>query len=715
MHTSIILIITHKFFNFNNTSIQKGTNLHVLGNTIAGIRALGDANICQKEFLAISDSLFSRLAEIVKKHGEGNGLLSRNCCALIAGFSYLPESHTGLSADDVVEVLFITTKSDDTVTRELVATTICNMTVSIEAAERLIGNGICEIIATLSGATSEGIQELCAKCICNLTCAINLHGDIISHKVLQTILMIALVRTVEDKTKLLCARAVMNLITDVSIDSLKEAGVIRVFACIAAVTNQNTQNQCAQGFLTFTTTSDRRDDICSRRPVLQALFLMVKSSSPTCRILVGMTVCNLLACPQSQKAAINAGALQVLKIISTMEYPQLREAAAKVIISLMKTKSIQGLLLKTAPVVPMLNFILHRSSSSSSNSNNNNNNSDNKAASGNANANANSNASSYVPVGDDFQQPSSKYIFACAVHAMSCVAQAPEFRDHVYDADGVAALVSTVLNGKITTTEDATEIIRTLCLLSYSTHRTDLLTEGHAVLALLVIYRTGLMTPNSAEMVCILIRNISTIQMNRSSLLKNGALLLMRGIYHPMVDRSIAMTRSIIISVLEFSQDKDAHIRMVEEGIMEMLFDAVFPSIGDRSRSIQIFEKYNHAGSSFSQFTHNDSFKAMATESPQNPISMSELDILRISKAIKNLSSSAEVHEAIVDGHFTEFIKSFLIGNVNEESMRECAEALCHISSSKQCRQKLVDMGSMKILLEISGKTDKSDIQHFCT
>ena len=87
--------------------------------------------------------------------------------------------------------------------------------------------------------------------------------------------MIALVRTVEDKTKLLCARAVMNLITDTNIDSLKEAGVIRVFACIAAVTNPNTQNQCAQGFLTFTTTEDRRDDICSRRPVLQVSDICV--------------------------------------------------------------------------------------------------------------------------------------------------------------------------------------------------------------------------------------------------------------------------------------------------------------------------------------------------------------------------------------------------------------------------------------------------------
>jgi hypothetical protein len=113
---------------------------------------------------------------------------------------------------------------------------------SIEASNRLIKSGVCGIIATLSGATSEGIQELCAKCICNLTCSQNLHGEIISHGVLQTILLIALVRTVEDKTKMLCARAIMNMITDANIDSLKEAGAIRVFASIAAVLNHTTQS-----------------------------------------------------------------------------------------------------------------------------------------------------------------------------------------------------------------------------------------------------------------------------------------------------------------------------------------------------------------------------------------------------------------------------------------------------------------------------------------
>ena len=256
--------------------LLESNDIRVLGNAISAIRSLSDEGICKEEFLKFGTSLFYRLSEVVREHGGGNQTVCRNCCALIAGFSYMPEAHEGLSQKDVTDVLFLTTKSDDTVTRELVAVTICNMTVSSSSCSRLIESGVCEIIATLSGATSEDIQNLCAKCICNLTCAVALHSDIISHGILQTILLIALVRTVEDKTKLLCARAVMNLLSDKNIDALKEAGVIRVFASISAVLNHNVQIQCSQGFLIFSVTEARRDDVCSRRPVLQALFLMIK-------------------------------------------------------------------------------------------------------------------------------------------------------------------------------------------------------------------------------------------------------------------------------------------------------------------------------------------------------------------------------------------------------------------------------------------------------
>jgi len=666
--------------------LLQSDHLSVLSSTISSIRALGDANICIEELMQYKDILFKRLANVVKAYGDGHRMLCRNCCALLATFSYITEARDALSQEDVMEVLFITTKSDDKFTRETVAITICNMTMSQDASKRLIHSGVCGIIATLSGATSEDIQQLCAKCICNLTCSVSLHKDIISHGVLQTVLLIALVRTVEDKTKMLCARAIMNMISDENIDSLKEAGVIRVFASIAAVMNHTTQNQCAQGFLIFSTTEERRDDVCSRKPVMQALFLMVKSTSPLCRILVGMTVCNLLSCKRSQKAAISAGALQVLKIISTMEYPQLREASARVIIKLMQTKSLYPVLLRTAPIVPMLNYILHNSSTAESS----------KVES---------------PIGENASIRGD--IFDCAVNAMSCVAQAEEFREHVYSCDGVQALSMSVLSGKVKSIECATEIIRTFCLLSYGYDSSPILIESQVILACLYLYRKGLVVPKSAEMMCILIRNCATVSACREEMINGGALLLMRGVYKPMVDRSIAISRSIIIAILEFSADNGNHEAMITHGCMEMMFNVVFPVLGDRTESDKLFkvtpQQVYHA------FKHNEHYEKAATSAPAQPFPLSNLDIERLSAACKNLSKTQSVHDAMVQGNFIGFVDKFINGNIEEKSRGDISEALCNISSSKSCRQHLFDMGAVPLLLRISKETNHEATQSFCT
>ena len=47
---------------------------------------------------------------------------------------------------------------------------------------------------------------------------------------------------------------------------------------------------------------------------------MVKCQSSRIRIKVGITICNLLACPATNKAAIKAGALSIIKILSTMDF-----------------------------------------------------------------------------------------------------------------------------------------------------------------------------------------------------------------------------------------------------------------------------------------------------------------------------------------------------------------------------------------------------------
>ena len=237
----------------------------VLKNCISSIRALLENGICHDEIIAV-DSLISRIANITVRYCDQRDI-PRLGCAVLTVLSHDRAAHNGLSAEDVLLVLFQLTRSDDIVTRELVATCICNISINEECRVRMIEKGVVDVIASLSGATSERIQELCARSICNLTCTVEMHPLMIENNILQTTLMISLVRSVSNGTKQLCARALLNLVSDDNLPAIISAGVIRAFSTLSHLEDSHTQYICARGFLLLSASIGGRETIVQKRTV----------------------------------------------------------------------------------------------------------------------------------------------------------------------------------------------------------------------------------------------------------------------------------------------------------------------------------------------------------------------------------------------------------------------------------------------------------------
>ena len=209
----------------------------------------GSSGLCPKQLL--SETLLSRIASIVARYNKYLELC-RTGCAVLAVFSYDIEAHEMLAAENIMRVLFDNIKAEDGVTRELVATSLCNVSVNSTASNVMIKMGVVEVLATLSSSTSETILELCAKCICNLTCNVLLHPKMMENKVLEIILMISLVRTVSDNTKLICAKALLNLVTDDNLHAMEHSGAVRVFATLSMRPVPVLQQICSKGFYLLT-------------------------------------------------------------------------------------------------------------------------------------------------------------------------------------------------------------------------------------------------------------------------------------------------------------------------------------------------------------------------------------------------------------------------------------------------------------------------------
>lgn len=433
----------------------------MLLNVVSSIRALLENGICHDELL--SEVLISKIANITQRFAEEISL-RRMGSAVLTVLSYDAAAHCGLSTPEVMAVLCQMTRCDDILTRELIAACLCNMSVDNVCRIRMIEFGVVAVIASLSGSTSERIQELCAKCICNLTCTVDMHKTMIKNNILQTTLMIALVRSVSNGTKLLSARALLNMISDENLQAIIEAGVVRVFSSLSLLDDVHTQQICARGFLMLSSTSTGREAISQKRSVLQSLFSLVKALSSKTRVLMGKALYNLLADAMVRQRVIKFGALSVLKIISTQDNEELREGAAEVIIILAQSKDLGNFIFRE-PIVPVLALIL---------------------------------------------KSSTKKAFECALNAFSCLSQNDLFRKTLIEKGAVSAIVGAVINGKIYTVPLAEEACRCLCLLSFSyEHAEIMIFSEHILFALHIIQSQAIVTQKIAEMIGVICKNLS--------------------------------------------------------------------------------------------------------------------------------------------------------------------------------------------------------------
>lgn len=637
----------------------------VLKNCISSIRALLENGICHDEMLAQS-SLISRIANITVRYCDEQDI-PRLGCAVLTVLSHDPAAHSGLSADDVLMMLFQLTRSDDIMTRELVATCICNISIYEDCRIRMIEKGVVDVIASLSGATSERIQELCARSICNLTCTVQMHPVMIKNNILQTTLMVSLVRSVSNSTKQLCARALLNMVSAENLSAIMEAGVIRAFSTLSLLEDSHTQYICARGFLMLSASTEGRETIVQKRTVLQSLFALVKALSGRTRVLMGMAIFNLLADDISRLEVIRAGALSVLKIISTLEYENLREGTARVIVILAQAPELERFIARE-PVVSVLALILKTANRSG---------------------------------------------FECALNAFSCLSQSQTFRQILIEKGTVSALVGAVIEGKICTTDYANEVCRTLCLLSLSKNHADtIIVKEHALLALHVLYRSDLCCLQSAEMIAMFLRNLSCIRDVCKDIVEQEGLTMLRDLMKQ--HSSPILTSAAMLLFHNLSKDADLHVRLNDEGIMGMIksVTGVEEDGEQMQETLDSDEELTVDGSVDSRWAaaqerevNETVIKALQSEtadvkSRRNGIPQDSCyDIVM---TVQLLSLTPECRSAIVkNGSVVKVLFSILSG-LNDVIRHEMVCSLCNLASSRDCREELVRQGAIELLVILS-------------
>ena len=635
----------------------------VLKNCISSIRALLENGICHDEIIAV-ESLISRIANITVRYFDQREI-PRLGCAVLTVLSHDHAAHNGLSEEDVLLVLFQLTRSDDIMTRELVATCICNISINEECRVRMIEKGVVDVIASLSGATSERIQELCARSICNLTCTVEMHPLMIENNILQTTLMISLVRSVSNGTKQLCARALLNMISDENLTEIINSGVIRAFSTLSHLEDNHTQYICARGFLLLSASPSGRETIVQKRSVLQSLFALVKAMSGKTRVLMGMAIFNLLADDVSRQEVIHAGALSVLKIISTFEYENLREGTAKIIIILAQSPQLERFIARE-PIVPVLVLIMK-----------------------NSNRNG----------------------FECALNAFSCMSQSKFFRPLLIEKGCVAALVGAVIEGKICSIEYANEICRTLCLLSLSkSHAETIIVKEHALLALHVLLRNEFCAQETAEMIAMFLRNLTCVRDVCKHIVEQEGLSIMRD----LMDRynSRVLTSAAMLLFHNLCKDSNLHDRLGNEGVMTMIkqitgvisgkADTVIPD-SDEELTVDgsTKEVWKKDGESVNE-TIEEVMKNEQLDPSERRLKIPQDSCYDMVMTIQLISLTPECRLHIVQEGLVVKVFFNILPGLNDVIRHEMVCSLCNLASSRECRNDLINQGAIELLVILS-------------
>ena len=199
----------------------------------------------------------------------------------------------------------------------------------------------------------------------------------------------------------------------------------------------------------------------------------------------------------------------------------------RVIINLLEQPSLHAVLLKSAPIVPIICYIMQRAET------------------------------------EEMNEPESggggHSIFDYSVAAMSCACQMKAFRTNVIEESGAASLVRACMDGKVDSVEMATEVIRSFALLTYEDGAIEPLIESHVLLALHILYRKGLITPDSAEFIAIIIRNMSIEGKVHERILEMGGFLLFRALSEPLTNKSVVFSRACTIFAAHMCAKETPH------------------------------------------------------------------------------------------------------------------------------------------------------------
>lgn len=510
--------------------------------------------------------------------------------------------------------------------------------------------------------------------MCNISAFKESKDLMLKEDIPQTILMIALVRSVSALTKQLCLRVLLNMLDGGSIVYFVKANIIRAFSTLAAVPDAIVQAQCAKGFLVLTGMREGRMEIAVRKSLLMSLFRLIQSPDTATRNMAGIAVYNLLCCDDSWESVALAGAIALIKVLVTVDSSILREASAQILLRLTQRPTLH-VFLADEPLVHILVAVLHHSSA---------------------------------------------FAFEAAICALASLSHYEIFREKLVENNCATVLFTALTSGKIQSPHMAEEVVRCLYLLSFEMkHALQILLNGQIMLSMHIINKRKLCTPSIACMMTFILRNLSQSPEARESLVQENALSLLLSLLEMYPSSKSEIFSALSNLLYNLSKEEHLHEDLMSSNVMEVV-SMMVPS---STELVKGKDKPLHFGSedilricatvnllSFTTSCHTrilngkcvDTFSHLLRQLPESDASAAIEN--EIANCICNITTTANCREQLNADGATELLLQLTSRSTAPETQKYCSVALSRLSESSQLGE-----GVVSSLLVLSLKMDERE------
>jgi hypothetical protein len=250
---------------------------------------------------------------LVQRAIKGDAITQQFCGAVLSSLSFYETCRVKLCEMDMIAALKKLSELSDDVTKQRCLVAFANLSCEESIQIKMVDQGVVEIISNLADSYQEINFICCSKALCNLACAEDARLRVAREGGMHALMMISMVRSVDQQTKLLCIIALSNLLDETTVDYMLDEGLVGSVAQISKMPDPRIIHLCATLLNQLTFYPAARIKMAEKGMVLHALFAMIDAENKGTRILAARTTSNLVLCEQVRRRAIDAGALRALE------------------------------------------------------------------------------------------------------------------------------------------------------------------------------------------------------------------------------------------------------------------------------------------------------------------------------------------------------------------------------------------------------------------